>query len=197
MLIACSRAISTTGYSNATQQVVELLQAATPLKALAATALALLDKRTARADRGTGLAEQAGLQVFSSYANPALSLGRIARDLGVSQSALSRVIKGHYGIGFRELLLKMRLSTAQALLEAPSLSIKEIAVASGFSRTSVLDENFRASFGVSPREYRALKLRGSNCKKTEVSVVDNMFRSVEYGTEDDVRHAKARGRSNP
>ncbi|WP_102410263.1 AraC family ligand binding domain-containing protein [Beduinella massiliensis] len=74
-----------------------------------------------------------------------LRVQEIARAMGLSRSQLFRVFKQVCGRSPQQVLLEKRLSQARRLLEETSLSIAEVAEASGFSGAVHLTDALRAA----------------------------------------------------
>lgn len=92
-----------------------------------------------------------------SHADP--TLGKLAKQLGLSIYYLARLFKKNAGLGFREYLRKLRLKKAEELLQVTALSIKEVAAAIGYKHVSDFDHHFKAAYGMRPSEYRRFHLR--------------------------------------
>ena len=82
------------------------------------------------------------------------SLTFLASQLGLSVSALSKIIKKYTGFTFKELLQIKRLSRATYLLSETSLPVTDIIYAVGYDNTSYFHRIFREKYGMSPFEYR-------------------------------------------
>lgn len=82
------------------------------------------------------------------------SLSFLAEQLGLSVSALSKIVKKYTGCTFKELLQLKRLSRATHLLTETSLPVTDIIYAVGYNNTSYFHRVFRAKYGLSPYEYR-------------------------------------------
>ena len=87
------------------------------------------------------------------------SAATATRELGVSKRYLVKLLRSHYGLGFRAALRQARIQTARALLERSSKTIKEIAVAAGYSSTSQFDRDFRLECRMTPSTYRTQNLQ--------------------------------------
>ena len=92
--------------------------------------------------------------LVTESADPRLSLGTVAKAVGLSRWHLSRLLKRTTGVGFRSLLAGVRVAQAQNLLRATPLSIKEIAARIGYEHVSNLDRHFRQYNGTTPGRYR-------------------------------------------
>jgi AraC-like DNA-binding protein len=87
------------------------------------------------------------------YAEP-LQIGELARAAGLSIAQLERHVTQLYRVAPRQLLAKIRLDAALALL-AGDTSIAAIAHACGYADHSAFARQFRRSTGLSPRDWRA------------------------------------------
>ena len=88
------------------------------------------------------------------HGEPTLTAAAVARELRVSMSHLTRELKRHTGLGFRQHLRAIRIARAKELLADATLSIKEIAAAAGYSSASNLDRQFRSVVGRRPSAAR-------------------------------------------
>jgi transcriptional regulator GlxA family with amidase domain len=76
----------------------------------------------------------------------------IAKLAGVSLRQLERSFRSQLGRGVHEQYLALRLGRSRQLLRETSLSILEIAMATGFGSASQFSRSFRRAFGCSPRQ---------------------------------------------
>ena len=76
----------------------------------------------------------------------------VARELRVSPSHLSRVLKKEIGIGFGETLVRIRIARAKNFL-ANGISAKEASSLVGFRDQSYFTKVFMKIEGVSPSRY--------------------------------------------
>lgn len=83
-----------------------------------------------------------------------ISLTQMAKDLGLSQYALSRVFSSTFHMNFNQYLNDLRLNHAVDLLENTSESITDLALNSGFTSLRTFNRAFKERFRVSPRDYR-------------------------------------------
>ncbi|MCD7821115.1 MAG: AraC family transcriptional regulator [Clostridiales bacterium] len=87
------------------------------------------------------------------------TLNELARRTGYSASALSRLIKKHTGMTFKELQTRQRMEQVMTLLRDTDLPISEIAASVGYENQSFFYKRFQRELGLSPKEARQ-KLRG-------------------------------------
>ena len=82
------------------------------------------------------------------------SFSCLARNLGLSKSALSRRFSQTFNISYRRLLQESRMARARELLRGSSLTISEIAQHVGFGDLPRFDKVFKAAVGTPPSLYR-------------------------------------------
>jgi AraC-like DNA-binding protein len=91
--------------------------------------------------------------IQDAWAEP-LTLGEIARGVGVPASTLSHAFKKHVGLGLRQYRLRVRLERARRMIRDRSGDIAAIAAECGFFDTSGFSHAFKDFFGVTPSAYR-------------------------------------------
>ncbi|MBE6957083.1 MAG: helix-turn-helix domain-containing protein [Ruminococcaceae bacterium] len=79
---------------------------------------------------------------------------QLATELKLSRRQLARILQQHYGKGFRELLIRTRMDSAQWLLKNTQKPVLQIAGELGYDSESAFYQQFRARFGMSPVQYR-------------------------------------------
>jgi AraC family carnitine catabolism transcriptional activator len=97
---------------------------------------------------------RAAIALMENHVEDPLSVPRIADLTRVSQRQLERLFRKHVGrsaIGYYRVL---RLQYARVLLTNTELSIREIALASGYSSLSYFAKSFAEQFDKRPRDYR-------------------------------------------
>lgn len=144
-------------YSSQTQKFsshVAQIQNLEELKTLFADSLEALYRQTPEsyAHLSSRIA-QAVSMIEAQYMKP-LSLGTVADSLHVNPEYLSRSFKKEVGINFNTFLNNIRLQKALSLLQKPEILISEIAVETGFQTPAYFSKCFKASFGISPLEWR-------------------------------------------
>ncbi|GHU65016.1 hypothetical protein AGMMS49983_12010 [Clostridia bacterium] len=85
-----------------------------------------------------------------------ITLEGAAREVFISPSYLSKIIKEKTGGGFRELANKARIAEAQRLLAQSDMTIGEIAFAVGYGDHSYFTKVFLRHTGMTPSGYRAV-----------------------------------------
>ena len=102
------------------------------------------------------------------YAEPALSLYNLGKEIGMSERHLRRLFKKCTGKNFREYLREFRIDKAITLLLESAHDMKTIAGIVGYSTPNYFSRDFRDRMGCTPAEFRAKvgTLRnGSSVKK--------------------------------
>jgi AraC-like DNA-binding protein len=84
-----------------------------------------------------------------------LRLENLAIACHMSASHFSRTFKKEHGTSFRLYLLRYRLERAREFLASAETSVKQAALAAGFSDCSYFDRVFRRRYGMTPRDYQA------------------------------------------
>ena len=106
-----------------------------------------------RRTRAVECAARVSEVVAARYREP-LTLGEIARVVGVSPFHLSRLVMAATGVPIYRMILRRRLRDALELLLETRESITRIALLVGFASHSHLTDAFRREYGVPPRAVR-------------------------------------------
>lgn len=105
----------------------ELLESAQKLLAL------LCEPVQSSTEPTTSVAERAKQIIERDYTDPMLGLYMISDELKVSNSYLSTTFKNKFGIGVVQYINRLRIDHAKELISTTDMSIKDIALAAGFS----------------------------------------------------------------
>lgn len=95
------------------------------------------------------------------HINQPLDLASLAALHCVSERTLTRRFSKALGVSPSVYLQTLRLEHTKLLLETTQLNIEQIVERVGYTNASSLRRLFRKALGMSPREYRAMKLRTS------------------------------------
>lgn len=87
------------------------------------------------------------------FCEPALDIDRICQAGFISASSLQRAFQAHFGLSPKQYLIKLRMARALDLLAENTLSIKEIAYASGFADEKYFSRAFRQKYGYPPSHF--------------------------------------------
>ena len=83
-----------------------------------------------------------------------ISNTEIGAIFGYHPFYVSRVLKEKKGITLRQYIISYRLKASKKMLELTKKSIAEIAEETGFTDASYFTKTFRATFGMTPKEWR-------------------------------------------
>lgn len=92
--------------------------------------------------------------INKNYISGTVPVSDVARAAGISVRSLERIFRTHLNSGVGEYILNMRLEKAKSLLSIPTLRIKEIGEACGFTDVNLMSRQFRQKYGMSPRNLR-------------------------------------------
>ena len=88
------------------------------------------------------------------FCDSELTVGVLARELGVHRSQLSRVFGKATGLSPSAYIQRLRLRRALSLLSQKGMTVREIAFACGFSDPAYFSRCISNEFGVSPKALR-------------------------------------------
>jgi AraC-like DNA-binding protein len=100
------------------------------------------------------------------YRDPNESLSHVAKRLGVTAGHLGRVLRRRTGRPFRSHLHEIRTRQAAKLL-LEGLPVKQVSTSVGYLSVSEFDRQFRAVFGMTPSDHRALRMKGVPARRPE------------------------------
>ena len=84
-----------------------------------------------------------------------ISNTEIGAIFGYHPFYVSRMLKDKKGITLRQYIISYRFKAAKRMLELTDKSIGEIAEETGFTDASYFAKSFKATFGITPKEYRS------------------------------------------
>ncbi|MDQ0198533.1 helix-turn-helix domain-containing protein [Neobacillus ginsengisoli] len=94
----------------------------------------------------------------ANFSNADLKLENVAQYVERNSSYFSHLLISKTGIGFTEVLARIRMKEAKRLLIETNKPIKEISYLVGFHNSNYFSRMFKELIGISPREYRMNKL---------------------------------------
>ncbi len=94
------------------------------------------------------------IDVQKVYHEQSFGRGALARELGVSESQLSRVINHGYGKSLPRLLNERRVADAQRMLNDPAIPVQVVAFEVGFNSLASFNRVFKEVTGLTPTEHR-------------------------------------------
>lgn len=90
------------------------------------------------------------------HRDPALTLPRVARRLGMPQTRLSQLLNDNNQTSFKQYLAQLRVVEAKALLrQLPSKPLEIVAEEAGFQSMSTFHSAFKKLAGMTPAAFRA------------------------------------------
>ncbi|MCD8566563.1 MAG: helix-turn-helix domain-containing protein [Alphaproteobacteria bacterium] len=93
------------------------------------------------------------------YHEPGYTRSDLARELGVPETTLSKIINLHFKKSFPQMLNEHRVEDAKRLLVETDAEVNVIAQESGFNSVASFNRVFKEITGEAPSRYRALKKR--------------------------------------
>lgn len=91
---------------------------------------------------------------FETRLSGTVTVETLAEELHLSKAQVNRVLKKHYGMTFREKLLRARMARAVWLLRHTDKKLDEVAGEVGYGSASAFHEVFRKQFHMPPEKYR-------------------------------------------
>ena len=108
------------------------------------------------------------LQTISErFGDSALTLEKVAQELFISPSKLSRLFKNLTGKSFSEYLKELRISRACKMLRETELFVDEIMKRCGMKDITSFYHNFHERMGMTPAQYRSEKGKLGNAEHLE------------------------------
>jgi transcriptional regulator GlxA family with amidase domain len=83
-----------------------------------------------------------------------VTLGEVARQVGVSERTLRRLFTGHLGMSWRSYLLRARMLRALRLLTNSDRTVLEVSITVGFEDVGAFARSFARHCGETPSAYR-------------------------------------------
>lgn len=134
---------------------------------VASTLYELLAQLQFRSDRLNVPVNQASekIRAVANYvranSSEPFSIEQAAAIAGYSTHYFSRKFGQTFGMSFPDFLLESRLIEAKRLLISTSLSVKQIALETGFSQASYFSSRFKRLVGMTPLEFRVMHMHGT------------------------------------
>lgn len=129
----------------------------------------LIDRCCRSAMAGLGSLSET-LEYLHLHCGEEMTLGRLARHMGMSESYCSKYFHQMLGVTFTEFVNTLRVSNARHLLTNTSQPVIQIAEDAGFSSIQTFNRVFRIICGCTPLEYRA-KSRSNRERTPEGGIV--------------------------
>lgn len=104
------------------------------------------------ADAAANYAEKA-MQFLEKNFALSLTCQQVAEEVGLSVSHLSQLFKKHYGASMIQVLNKIRIRQAKAMIRSGIFTLQEVAQACGFRNEYYFSRVFKQYAGTSPGKY--------------------------------------------
>ena len=98
--------------------------------------------------------EELNTLIKNNLGNSDYSVENLAENLTISRVQLYRKVKAMMGISISDYIANIRLEKAKMMLETGSLTIAEIAYATGFSSPNYFSTSFKNKYGIPPATFR-------------------------------------------
>lgn len=92
--------------------------------------------------------------IEENYYSNDLSINDISRQLEVTSSYISKLLKKETGLSFVDYLTNIRIKKAMYIMEDPSIKIYDVAELVGYSNQHYFCRAFKKVVGISPTEYK-------------------------------------------
>ncbi|MDA3847865.1 MAG: response regulator [Vallitaleaceae bacterium] len=96
---------------------------------------------------------KAKIYIDENY-NKEIGLKEVSEAVAISPQYFSKIFKEEIGVNFIDYITKVRINRAKELLNAQTLSIKEIAFEVGYNDPNYFSRLFKKIEGISPTEYK-------------------------------------------
>lgn len=103
--------------------------------------------------------EKAKVIVEQNLQNPNFHISNLLKELNISKSTLTRILKAETQKNASGFIRDIRLKKARTLLANNHFNIDEIASFVGFNYTSYFIKSFKNKYGLTPSEYRKKKIQ--------------------------------------
>ncbi|MEQ9692920.1 helix-turn-helix domain-containing protein [Shimia sp. SDUM112013] len=97
------------------------------------------------------------LAIMQEHLEDPLPIGEVARRAGRTQRALESRMVAELGAPPVRVYKRLRLNLARKLVLETDLSVREIAVRSGYTDPAAMTRAFKTEFGVAPRDLRRIR----------------------------------------
>ena len=95
----------------------------------------------------------AACEYVNSHYRENISIGDVAKKIGISSSYLSHLYKDGLNVTFTEYLSGTRIDAAKELLRETDMTVSQVAQSVGFDDTNYFTRTFKRIVGISPKQY--------------------------------------------
>lgn len=133
--------------------MLNIAESLSPENRTAADMDLLVERQDKSADDMRGFVME---EYINNYYNKNISVKDLSNVLHLSEKQTARVFEQHFGMSFKQFIIKFRLKAAIHLLCSTDLSINEIAKNVGYQTYNGFYRLFMTQTGISPEKYRDL-----------------------------------------
>lgn len=94
------------------------------------------------------------LDYMTRHFTEKLTLNDMAARLDLTPQYLTRLFRQYFNRSFFDILSQLRLDHAKILLEAPDITVEQVAEQSGYPNTRAFIEKFKEACGMTPGQYK-------------------------------------------
>ena len=94
------------------------------------------------------------IQYISNHVNTPLTVEKVAEELNIDRSTLSKKFKRELGFNISSFIMRRKLEEAKTLLSYTDKTVSQISEYLCFSSQAYFQNVFKKKYGVTPREYR-------------------------------------------
>lgn len=91
--------------------------------------------------------------IKAHYSDP-MKVGALAKNLGISESSLTKLFKARTGYSINEYVVRQRMRIAMRLLKKNDMSIAQIGEFVGYKDGRYFSETFKRYFAITPLEFK-------------------------------------------
>lgn len=113
-----------------------------------------LEKNISNRSKKTPIVLEIEKYINKNYSNDKLTIDDVAKNIRISQTYLTRLLKKETGMSFIDYLTYIRIQNAIELMKDPTIKIYEIATLVGYNTQHYFSNVFKKHMGVSPNYYR-------------------------------------------
>lgn len=95
--------------------------------------------------------------ILNNYHLPDLRIGKLASDIGIDRSYLTRLFDNILGTNPQDYLLRLRMEKAKTFLQTTSYNVGTIATSVGYPNIDAFSKMFRRVYGYAPTTVRKNK----------------------------------------
>ena len=94
------------------------------------------------------------IEYIETHYERALATADVAKAAALSERSLQRRFQAEFGVGWRQVMTRIRMINAVAMLCEGTASISEVSLSCGYSSPTAFGQNFKAFAGETPSAFR-------------------------------------------